>query len=303
MTLQEIKNQIESNLIINSFLIFQCNENFIAHQYVDNISKVLNLKIEYVQDLNSLNDKSIDLFFSIEDKNDTLRVYHTDTFDFPNDSLLNEKNLIIITKKVDKSTQSIYNEYIIEINTLEHWCVKDYMYSILKSVDNRYIDWLMDNCNYDINRLQLEAEKLLVFEENERNIIFNQMLEDDAFSDITNKTIFDFTDAIVKKDIAKLSSIYNDIENMDVEAIGVVTVLYQNFKKLLQVWMSTKPTPESTGLNSKQIYAISKLPRVWNEAQLVSILDLLTSIDYRIKTGVMPMNILRDYLVVNILGR
>lgn len=303
MTLQEIKNQIESNSITNTFIIFQCNENFIAHQYIDNISKGLNLKIEYIEDINSLNDKSVDLFFSVEDKNDTLRVYHTDNFDFYSNSLSDERNLVIITKKVEKNTQAIYNEYIVEINALEHWCVKDYIYSILNDVDRRYLDWLMENCNYDINRLQLEAEKLLVFEGNERNIIFNQMLEDDAFCDITNKTIFDFTDAIVKKDIVKLSSIYDEIENMDVEAIGVVTVLYQNFKKLLQVWMANKPTPESTGLSSKQIYAISKLPRVWNEAQLVSILDLLTSIDYKIKTGVMPINILRDYLVVNILGR
>ena len=162
---------------------------------------------------------------------------------------------------------------------------------------------MIENCNYDINRLQLEAEKLLVFEENERNIIFNQMLDDDAFIDMTNKTIFDFTDTIVKRDINKLNSIYDDIENIDIEAIGVVTVLYQNFKKLLQVWGSKNPTPESTGLNSKQIYAINKLPRIWNETQLVDILELISSIDYRIKIGSMPMNILRDYLVVNILGR
>lgn len=302
MTLQEIKNQIETNSITDTFIIFNCNDNFIAHQYINNISKQLNLPIEYIEDLSSLNQKSIDLFFD-STKADSLRVHHVDTFDFYNNCLQDEKNLIIVCKKVEKDTQSLYNKYIVDISVLEHWCVKDYLYSILKSVDSKYIDWLIDNCNYDINRLQLEAEKLLVFEENERNIIFNQMLEDEAFIDMTNKTIFDFTDAIVKKDINKLNSIYDDIENIDIEAIGVVTVLYQNFKKLLQVWGSKNPTPESTGLNSKQIYAINKLPRVWNESQLVDILELISSIDYKIKIGAMPMNILRDYLVINILGR
>lgn len=302
MTLQEIKNQIETNSIINTFIIFSCNDNFIAHQYVENISKKLNLPIEYIEDLESLNKKSLDLFFN-STKQESLRVHHVDTFDFYNNCLEDETNLIIICKKVEKDTQSIYNKYIININPLEHWCIKDYLYSILKGIDTKYIDWLMDNCKYDINRLQLEAEKLLVFDENERNIIFNQMLEDSAFVDITNKTIFDFTDAIVKKDILKLSSIYDDIENIDIEAIGVITVLYQNFRKLLQVWCSRNPTPENTGLSSKQIYAISKLPRVWSEKQLVDILEMISSIDYRIKIGSMPMNILRDYLVVNILGR
>lgn len=302
MTLQEIKNQIETNSIINTFIIFSCNDNFIAHQYVENMSKKLNLTIEYIEDLESLNKKSLDLFFD-SGKKESLRVHHVDTFDFYNNCLEDETNLIIICKKVEKDTQSIYNKYIININPLEHWCIKDYLYSILKGVDTKYVDWLMKNCNYDINRLQLEAEKLLVFDENERNILFNQMLEDDAFVDITNKTIFDFTDAIVKKDILKLSSIYDDIENIDIEAIGVVSVLYQNFRKLLQVWCSRNPTPENTGLSSKQIYAISKLPRVWSEKQLVDILELISSIDYRIKIGAMPMNILRDYLVINILGR
>lgn len=302
MTLKEIKHQIESDSIKNTFIIFNSSNNFIPHQYVENISKKLNLPIEYIEDLESLNKKSLDLFFDPMQKS-TLRVHHVDTFDFYNNCLEEEINLIIICKKVEKETQNIYNKYIVEVNALEHWCIKDYLYSILKGVDTKYIDWLMDNCNYDINRLQLEAEKLLVFDENERNIIFNQMLEDDAFMDITNKTIFDFTDAIVKKDIMKLNSIYDDIDNIDIEAIGVVTVLYQNFRKLLQVWGSKNPTPESTGLSSKQIYAISKLPRVWTERQLVDILELISSIDYRIKIGSMPMNILRDYLVINILGR
>ena len=303
MLLQDIKTQIETNSIRNTFIIFRCDDKFIVKQYYKAISQQLNKKIDYIDNLYSLTNKSVDIFFqdSTEDKN--LRVHITDTFDFYNKDLLDEQYLIIICNKVEKNTAEIYKDYIVEVNPLEYWCIKDYLYSILKGVDTKYIDWLMENCNYDINRLQLEADKLLIFEENERNIVFTQMLEDDAFSDITNKTIFNFTDAVVKKDIAKLRTIYEDIDNIDIEDIGLVTVLYQNFRKLLQVWMANNPTPESTGLNSKQIYAIKKLPRVWNETQLVDILELLTSIDFRIKSGTMPMNILRDYLVVNILSR
>lgn len=303
MLLQDIKTQIETNSIKNTFIVFRCDDRFIARQYYKAISQQLNKKIDYIDDLYSLNNKSVDIFFQDNSEDKSLRVYMTDTFDFYSNDLLKEEYLIIICKKVDKNTAEIYKDFIVEVDPLEYWCVKDYLYSILKGVDTKYIDWLMENCNYDINRLQLEADKLLVFDENERNIVFTEMLDDDAFSDITNKTIFNFTDAIVKKDIARLRTIYEDIDNIDIEDIGVVTVLYQNFRKLLQVWMSNNPTPESTGLSSKQIYAIRKLPRVWNEKQLVDILELLTSIDFRIKSGTMPMNILRDYLVVNILLR
>lgn len=307
MTLQDLKEQIENNSIKNTFVIFKCDNTFIPHQYMHQISRVLSKPINYIEDLNSLSNKSINIFSDYIEDDEFLRVHHTDTFDcygnFHSRNLWEENNLIIICKKLEKETLSLYGDYVIEVDPLEHWCIKDYLYSILDGVDHKYIDWLMENCNYDINRLQLEAEKLLIFNENERNIVFNEMLEDNAFADITNKTIFDFTDAVVKKDINRLRTVYEDIENIDIEDIGVVTVLYQNFKKLLQVWMSANPTPQSTGLNSKQIYAINKLPRVWNESALVENLSLLTSIDFRIKNGTIPVNILRDYLVVNILSR
>ena len=304
MTLQELKTQIEEQKLNNTFIIFHCEQTFIARQYVAEISKLLNLDITYLEDLNSLGSRSKDIFFGGIEEQPTLRVYNTDNFDYPTKALLDETNLIIVTKKLtDKVTAEDYSEHIVSVPVLEHWCIKDYMYSILPGLDTKYIDWLMENCNYNIDRLQLEADKLLLFEENERNILFGEMLDDNAFIDITNKSIFDFTDAVVKKDINRLMQVYDDIENIDIEDIGVVTLMYQNFKKLLQVWTQSNPTTESTGLSPKQIYAISKLPRVWAQYQLVEILEFITSIDFKIKTGVMPMNILRDYVVFKILSR
>lgn len=302
MKLETIKEQIESNNILNTFIIFQCENNFIPHQYVNEISKRLNLNIEYIEDLDSVVASSFNVFFT-DTPVKSLKVYHCDTFEYYNKDLMNEENLIIICKKVDKSTQEIYNDYIVTVNTLEHWCVKDYLYSILSGVKTEYIDWLMEVCNYDINRLQLEAEKLLLFTENERNIVFNEMLDEKAFCDISNKGIFDFTEAITKQNLESLNTIYTEIENMDVEPLGVVTILYKNFLKYLSVWYSRNPTPENTGLSSKQIWAINRLPHIWTEQDIVYILNLLTSIDFKIKNGDLPVSILRDYLVVKILER
>lgn len=303
MTLQEVKQQIENKSIINTFIIFRCDENFIAHQYTTQIKNILGLKFEYIENLDSLCSNSMDIFFTESVSNGTLRVHHCDNFDYYDKALLNEDRLIIICKKIDKSTAEIYKDYIVDIDPLEHWCIKDYLYSILEGVDHKYIDWLMANCNYNINRLQLEAEKLLIFEENERNIVIRQMIDEDAFSDISSKTIFDFTEALIKKDLQKMVTIYQEIDNMDVEPLGVVTILYKNFIKYLSVWYSRTPTPENTGLSSKQIWAINKLPHIWSEKQLVDIIEMLTSIDFKIKNGEMPMNILRDYMVVDILSR
>lgn len=149
----------------------------------------------------------------------------------------------------------------------------------------------------------MEADKLLIFDPNERSIILNQMLEENAFSDTVDDNIFDFTDSIVKRDINRLGSIYKNINSIDIENIGVHTVLYKNFIKLVHVWLSANPSPQATGLSSKQIYAISKLPRVWSHDSLINIVEFLTGIDYKVKTGDLPVNQLRDYIVVNVLSR
>ena len=305
MNLEQLKNQIESNKITNTFIIFECEEHtFIADQYIKEISKCLNRPIEYIDSLDMFMTNELDIFGeSFDTTSNTIRVYRENKFTLSSDKISENQNLIIITGKLEKDIKKLFEEYVVTVPKLQSWQIKDYAYSLLEGIQPEYLDWLILNCNEDIHRLQLEIDKLLLFTPPERKILFKQMIDDDAFGDITHQTIFDFTDGIVKKDINKLIKVYEDIDNIDIEPIGVVTLLIQNFKKLIQVWMQKNPTPENTGLSSKQIWAINKLPRVWTASQLIEILEFLTNIDFRIKTGQMPMEHLRDYLVMCILSR
>lgn len=302
MLLEDLKQQIESSSIKQKFIIFQGEKTYIARQYTNAIANILKREIEYVEDINNILNNSFDIFNVTEEIN-TLRVFHCDTFSFTNPKLSDEEFLFIICKKVDKDTVDIFNNYIVEIPDLVEWQIKDYLYSTVDGIDRKYLDWLISVCNKDIDRIQLEVDKLLLFEPTHRQTIFQQMVEDNALGDVSDKTIFDFISALVKKDKKLLKEIYEDIESIDIEDIGVVTLLYQNFKKYIQVWMQNNPTPENTGLSSKQIWAINKLPRVWSSNQLVDIMTVLTEMDYRLKTGSIPVDMIRDYLVVNLLSR
>lgn len=305
MNLEQLKSQIESNKITNTFIIFECEENtFIADQYTNAISRCLNKPVEYIESLDMFMTNELDIFGeSFENTSDNLRVYRENKLTLYSDKLSENQNLIIITGKVEKEVKKLFEDYVVNVPKLQTWQIKDYVYSLLEGIDSTYLDWLISNCNENINRLQLEIDKLLLFSPQERKILFKQMVDDDAFGDITHQTIFDFTDGIVKRDINKLVKVYEDIDNIDIEPIGVVTLLIQNFKKLIQVWMQKNPTPENTGLSTKQIWAINKLPRVWSASQLIEVLEFLTNIDFRIKTGQMPMEHLRDYLVLYVLSR
>ena len=302
MLLEELKEQIEDSKVTDELIIFRCDNTFIPRQYIEAISKIKSKPIYYLDDINSIGTDSLDIF-GVEEDNDVLRIYNCNTFDSINRRLYEQRDIIVICKKIDKNCEDIFKNNIVEIPDLLDWQIKDYVYSLLEGMDTKYLDWLIKVCNNDIDRIQLEIDKLLLFEPGNRQNILQQMVQENAFSDVSDKNIFDFISALIKKDKNSLIQIYEDIESIDIEDIGVVTLLYNNFKKYLQVWMQNNPTPENTGLSSKQIWAINKLPRVWTAAQIVDIMILLTEMDYRLKSGLIPVNMIRDYLVVNLLSR
>ena len=302
MQLKELKEQIENSKLSTTFIIFKCDKTYIPRQYVEAISHILNFEIEYIDNIDSIGSDNFDIF-GIEETNDVLRVFNCDTFESSNRRLLEQQNIIIISNKIDKDTENLFKNNIVEIPQLADWHIKDYVYSQLEGIDTKYLDWLIKICNQDIDRIQCEIDKLKLFEPGNRQHILQQMVEENAYSDVSDKTIFDFISALVKRDMKSLLEIYEDIESIDIEDIGVVTLLYQNFKKYILVWMQNNPTPENTGLSSKQIWAINKLPKVWSSNQLIDIMTLLTEMDYKLKTGAIPVNMIRDYLVVNLLSR
>ena len=66
--------------------------------------------------------------------------------------------------------------------------------------------------------------------------------------------------------------------------------------------MNSNPTPESTGMTSGKLYAIKKIPRVYNPDQLVKIFTLLCDIDRQVKEGELPAPLVVDYLTLKILS-
>ena len=119
---------------------------------------------------------------------------------------------------------------------------------------------------------------------------------------ITYNNIFIFTNAIASKDYNMLKSIYKEIERADITDFYLLTVLLKNFRNIIMVQLNSNPTPETTGLDSKQMYAIKRIPRVYSPDQLVKIFDFLCDIDRQVKEGELPSQLVVDYLTVKILS-
>lgn len=297
MTIFDLQNQIEENSIQDFPIIFvETKDNFISRQYIERISQIKKMSITYIdlQDLYSYND-----IFNVDN---SIRVLKIDKLDINDNIIFNQKNLFIVTNLVDKNTKKIYNDIVIDLPVLTKDNIKEYVYSKLGNLNQKDIDYLLDICNYNINRLQLEIDKILLFKTNEQPNVFQSFKADDIFSDLSSKTIFDIINAISKKDVNKLKDVYKDIDKIDINDMGLLILLINNFTNIIKVQLSTSGYNETMGISEKQYNAIKYSCGRYSKEQLLKIFEFLTSIDKKIKTGEVSMNILRDYMIIKILS-
>ena len=305
MTIQELKTQIEAGKVTDELIILKDTEdNFISNQYIKAISRVKKQKINYVDSVDELLADSSSLFSMFQEKDDTcLNVLKSEVFIWVEPRIARLTNLIIVVSKFsDKTIEKQFEKYIVTVPKIEEWMLKDYVYSITAGVEHKDLDWLMQLCGTNYARLQQELDKVSLFREDERRYLFDDLIRDGAVDDLSSYSIFNFTNAITSRDLAAIKSVYKELSRMDVNEFGLLTILLKNFKNIIMVQLNANPTPENTGLDGKQLYAIKKIPRVYSATQLVDIYTMLLDIDRQIKSGELPTDILIDYLVTKILS-
>ncbi len=302
MTLLELKTAIEQAAVGDELVIFNYEDvPFVADQYVREISRIKNMPVQYIESLDSIVSGFADIF-GMSQMNDGIRVYRAAEIETLPDKLKYEKNLYIIVNKIrDKDSANNYADSTVIIPKLEGWQLTDYMYSVAEGVDRKNLDWLIKASDGDIYRLENELDKFRLFSESERKFLFDDMLLEGAFQDLSSFNVFNITNSVTSRDYESLKNALAEIKSFDAEPLGIVTLLYQGFRKLIQVWLAKNPTPESTGLKSGMIYAINKQPRVYSKAQLLKAFLLLTDIDKQLKSGNIDTKWLVDYLVCRIL--
>lgn len=304
MDIKTLKENIESKLSDIRFIFVNSEDSFLSNQYINAIAQKNELKIITVEEIRSLipNDNDI---FGIGDVIDEtcLYVYKVDKFEEKDSDIMKIKHLIIVCDKIDSESKEIFKELVIEMPKLETWQIKDYAYSIADGVNTKKLDWLLTVSNNNIHRVHNELSKLTPFIPKERDYVFDMMVEDDAFVDLSNFVIFDLSNAIIKKDIKTIAKILEDIKKIDVEPLGLQVILTNQFRNIISVQMSPNASAEKLGMNPKQFYAISKYScGYYTREQLVEIFDVVSKCDYLLKNGDVPNDKLVDYMILHILS-
>ena len=79
MTIIDLKNQIVTKELMDTFIIFQYDkEDFIPRQYINEIAKVTGRDIEYLEEIDSLCQATFSIFGEEALSPTTLRVFSVD---------------------------------------------------------------------------------------------------------------------------------------------------------------------------------------------------------------------------------
>lgn len=300
MKLRELKENIKQNSLDFNTLIFVYTDNkYLINSYIDEITKLKGLEILKVEDLQELYSQFELSNSFFEDIDNTLYVVEVDKLqDF---EVVDNHNVIIICKEVDKSLKETLKEYIIDFPKLDKWQIEDYTKVLLPGLSDEERKWLCTITNYDIFRLSEEIDKIRIFNKDDQEKIFLLLNKENGYEDLTELNIFNLVNAIVKRNKDEVLKILKSIKVIDVEPVGLVTLLSKQFKNLLSIQSNPKVTFDELGISQKQFNAIKYNCGKYNLNELIDIYQLLASIDYRLKSGFIDNNQIIDYVICNIL--
>ena len=288
MVIEDLKLQIENKNLSDTFLIFKLKgitSEIIINQYIDLISDILNLDINFIDSINDIGDNSF-----IEDTN--LYVLKTDEW---KETSYKHDNCIIICNKTK-------DERAILIPELEDWQIVDFCLSFLPGIEQEKLSTIIKKYNKNYFRFLNDFKLLACFNKSEQNIVFDLLISEGYFNDITEYTIWDLSNAVIKKDRATIKSILNVINFTDIDPMGLSKVLYSNFKNIASIQMNPKITYSDLNISDKQFFVIKKYNcGFYTKDELIEILKLLTNIEQLFKFEGVPTNLLIDYILVNIL--
>ena len=286
MDIKELKQSIELKTIENKFMIWILENEYskiVADQYINKLCNIWNLNAKVIESLDEIPDES----FIVDDN---LYIINTDKWEDER----SRDNCIVICNKCKSG---------IKIPKLSDWQIIDYVVPKLRGLDKEDLEWLLTFYNGNYFRFINDVNKISIFNESVQKLMFNQMVEDGQFDSLTNLTIWDLSNAILKKDIKIIKEVLKVIDYIDVSPLGLSTVLLNNFRNIISIQTNKMCTASDLGISDKQFFVIKKYNvGYYTEEQLVNILDMLTNVEFLYKYEELSLSNLIEYMICKILG-
>lgn len=279
----------------NTFLVFKYDDEsslFIVKEYIDKIVTITHGNKKYIESLDEITTLKSQLFNFTNDIN-ILFINNLELKTMQDRKLT---NCIIICKKTDYK-----GDEVVVVPKLLEWQIEDYVRVHLNHLKDTSIKWLCQTCNYNIYRIANEVNKIKLFDNQEE--FLEALKKDENFNDLTQFSIFNFIDSIIKKNYGQCVEILKNIDYIDIEPMGCVTLLERQFRNIIDIQMNRRATPESLEMQPKQFNAIKFYNcNRFNDDALIKIYKKIVDIDYLLKSGQLESKYIIDYLLINILN-
>ena len=296
MDIKELKEKISDKSLSNDFMVWTLEDYssyVIAKQYIHAIAEFKHLTIKFIDSFKEIKSGGV-----IEDVN--LYVYKVDKLEEfePHD------NLIIVCNKTNYKSK-------IKIPKLEPWQFIDYLETKLPGMNKADLEWLITQ--YEVldsrvkeikyERLENDLDKIAIFSPSLHDSVFNELYTSGEYNTISNLTVFDLSEAMIKKDAKLALEVLKVFDYIDSKPhVWILSILLNNFRNIIGVQVGNN-TAEELGISDKQHWVIKKRNcGYYDTKQLYNIYNMLTDIERLYKFGGLTQDMLADYIVCKILG-
>ena len=299
---KKLKQELSTNQFSNNLIIFLNDQPFLVDQYIKKILEISKSDASYIDDLNCIFQS--ELFSNSYETKNIIKIIHLKEFKCTDKTLSTATNAIVIADSIkDEDTIEMFKSHIIQLTKIPDWGLKDYIYSNI-SIKDECKDWLLEVCGKNPFRISQEVDKLKLFEPYEQEELFSCFMKDSTFSDLSTYNIFDFINAIMDKNIPKLLEILIERKNIDLEPLGIITLLYKNIFYLISMQLGINATSNSLNISDKQFNFLKRRLGRFSDNKLKEMLEFLITFDSKLKTGYLDSTNVEqqiDYILVNIL--
>lgn len=310
MELIKLRDLVVENKI-PKLVILEGTELDIIDIYINEIGKTLNK--EYVSFPSVLEYFNATHIKSLFKKNIEFAVIRGDETFLKEKSLWNiadniKGNIILTYSSLDKNKEfvdrfkdNIYQAQIKDVDIKVSLLLK--LKKAGMEISEKYISWLINNCNSDYGRCVNELDKVLIFKNDIRSAeeIFKQFARDGAFHYDIPDCVFDFADAFLDRDRKKVFDLYEDLKGNGEQPMVILTVLYNNIRNLLLVQGARNPTPENTLLKDFIIRKLKYKVKNYSTVEIMNALLLLCELNKQVKIGQIDDRTAVEYFMIKTL--
>ena len=292
----------EANLINKSINDIKKKENIDANSIIFYDLEEVSIALA-IDDINT---------FNLFDTKKLVVVYNINKLD--NEEILinylknqNDNILILVSYEKLDERKSIIKEIKKYVTVLE--CDKlditEYMKEMLKGYKISYADLMLlkSYCNDDYNKAFNEIEKLKLYKYSEKEINSNdiKMIVKKSF----DSSVFNLTDAIIKRDKRKALEVFYELVNNNVDELMIISVMANNYRLIYKIKVLCNENSDDEVIKILKIHPyrfkiLKEQGYNYSSNDLLDILKNLSDMDIKIKRGLIDKRLALELFLTKI---